>query len=408
MDRSLYDYNARANRAMKSPGFAIGELLGGIWSKNYTDRGNAKAIDAALEQYDENSTQTEKDSALAQVEANNKADAYNILGTYDMKAIDNIAEKYGVKTPMGRAMYENSYLNNPNNFNDGSEFSKRRLIEIAKDNQAVAALGTLGYGAPQRQEAVQNALNANALAQQNANARMSNFNAKEALSNVELDLIKKGYTKEQIATITGTLGDKFQAVQDKQYEQKTQELVSDLVKLSPLHPDYQNTLVKLSKYNPTAANMLYKNVITGKDIWGSGEKKDMMKQSLENSKDLAKNQFDLRKNLLDYTNNQKYGLLTQAGVDPEEARKIVAGFRNGDSKVDTTAFKIASDIAEKAEKKMRDEFGNETGYQLSDMEKQAIAFRNAFAGKLFVGDNKETAKPKINLHDYNQAMLDNP
>lgn len=605
MDPNLY--NAFANRAVQSPGFSVGELLGQIWSKNYKDRGNQKVIDKYLQDYSTGPNAAELASTNQEVNDQNRTNDFYKMVTSDPKSLSSLLEKtntttdssfgnrmldkiaadngisfdtsanssvqpqrepmYTVKadfpgmtapgnidlahrpivhnpdgsistvssigvningkeyllptisedgkrmtnaeavenfkktgehlgifdspesstayakslheqqadmypsddgnhtvqtnngpalsdTQQRPSLYSGSFIDNPANFQSGSTFDTRRLTDIAANNKILDTLQAKGYiPRTQYDDAVPNVSNymdkagvatdaagnvtgvssqpgAISIAQQAADERMKNFNAKNALANIKLYMMKNGYTADQIDDVTGTMSDKLQSTQDDLYQKKADSVISSMRNLNTQSPEYQQKIVELSRYSPDAANLLSKNVVNGFDMWKNdqlfkrdktlhGYDEDTRNNNVGRTKNVMQYQHGLQLDTLDHQTANQVKLieaqyqarnkLTQAQLAQKESLIATAlGTNNpqaiahamlfgvGTAKKDYTTYNIAQKIAEDAEKKKM----VDPNYQYTPTENNAIDYKNRLANKLFTyGDPKN-----INFNDYNQAV----
>ncbi|MEG2583917.1 MAG: hypothetical protein RSA27_05380 [Oscillospiraceae bacterium] len=451
-DMNYYLMNSFANRAMKSPSFAIGELLGRAWSNNYLNRGTNKAIKDYENQYSEAANEDERMRALAMLEAQNKQQgAYKTLGdegngsfSSPINASNQIAKDLAVDTVRGRAINSVS-VNRPENFQDkNSEFNIMQLQNIANNNEKINALKKIGAIPNTTDEISSQALNnyagslnydngnfvsnpsVDAIAQGYATERIKNFDAKKALASIKLDLTKRGMTSGQREEILGAMTDKLQAMQDSINKGKSQSIIKELAEIAPDSSVYQSKVAELAKVNPEAANLFMKNIVNGRDIWGNEKKIDGMEKQFYLQQQGADNQFSRTKQMTDYSlqakrnaANQQFedqiGIVGQAIGTTDRNAILQYMFKNGmlsGGNVKATGtkgnvndetqkkYKLAVDLIKREDEAAINSLDYKN-YKYSDSYKLAKAFAGAYEKNAFSFDNE---KQKLNFNNYDEAI----
>jgi len=523
--------------AVNDPMFALGQLIAANWNKNYEDRGIRKAqqgIDSALSG---NPNTDELNTALDEVAKQKQAQDYATVGTNSPLDISKMVDDQGLNTPMGRTMYDNSYLNDPNNFLGNDEFSQRRRVTASTAQDRMQALKDLGYVPQTFEEKGNQALNeglgklsldrtvgqgatygnidtnqqpvvknpdgsvstvrsmsfdddgketlvptvsqdgrilsnkeaideyrrtgrnlgvfdsidqANAaaekihddeekrlgynmnlspsakdVAQQAANKRLDNFNADVFLADQQKKLMGQGYTSEQIDGILAPYKAKAAEVQKEQYKTKAAEYINILENTDfskGYDPKALAEIIRLKEYDPEAANMYAKNLVTGKDQWNLKVDDHKADRNFNYQQEGADNQLGRGMKLSSYNANQqvamkqaeinqKVKMLVAAGVDPKEAMLAASGYlgksgMDNGQKQATEGFKVASNYVKSIDEKLAG--GQMTFDQLSAQEKtaynQAKAFQSAYMNTVFGGNQGKPQTPTVNLNDYETAM----
>lgn len=525
------------NAAVNDPMFALGQLIAANWNKNYEDRGIRKAqqgIDSALSG---TPNPDELNAALDEVTKQKQAQNYATLGTNSPSDISKMVDTQGLNTPMGIARYNNSYLNDPNNFLDSDEFSQmqRNKASTAQDRmQALKDLGyvpqtfeekghqalneglgklsldrTVGQGATygnidtNQQPVVKNpdgsvstvrsmsfdddgketlvptvsqdgkilsnedAINeyrrtgrnlgvfdsvdlanaaaekihkneeqrfgynmnlspsANDVAQQAANKRINNFKADVFLADQQKNLMAKGYTSEQIDMILAPYKAKAAEVQKEQDKAKAAEYIKILENTDfskGYDPKILAEIIRLKEYDPEAANMYAKNLVTGKDQWNLKVDDYKTGRNFNYQQKGADNQLGRGMKLSSYNANQlmamkqaeydqKVSRLVGAGVAPKDAALLATGFKpgnglDGGQKQAAEYYKVASNYVKSVDENLAG--GQMTFDQLSPQEKtaynQAKAFQSAYMSKVFGGSQGGQQNQQGNLNDYETAI----
>lgn len=523
--------------SVNDPMFALGQLIAANYNKNYEDRGIKKAqqsIDSALSG---NPNPDELNAALDEVTKQKQAQNYTTLGMNSPVDISNMVDNQGLNTPMGRARYANSYLNDPNNFLDSDEFSQMQRNKASNAQDRMQALKDLGYVPQTFDEKGSQALNeglgklsldrtigqgatygnidtnqqpvvtnpdgsvstvrsmsfdddgketlvptvsqdgrilsnedaineyrrtgrnigvfdsvdlanaaaekihndeekrlgysmnlspsANDVAQQAANKRLDNFNADAFLADQQKKLMGQGYTSEQIDKILAPYKAKAAEVQKEQYKTKAAEYIKILENTDfskGYDPKALTALIGLKEYDPEAANMYVKNLVTGKEQWNLKVDDYKTGRNFKYQQEGADNQLGRGMKLSNYNAQQKVAMqqaeyeqkmkrLIEAGVEPKDAALLAAGFKGGNGldggqKQAADYYKVASNYVKSVDEKVSG--GLLTFDQLSPQEKtaynQAKAFQSAYMSKVFGGSQGGQQKQQVNLNDYNNAL----
>jgi len=527
------------NAAVNDPMFALGQLIAANWNKNYEDRGIRKAqqgIDSALSG-NPNPNTNELNTALDEVAKQKQAQNYATLGTNSPLDISTMVDTQGLNTPMGIARYNNSYLNDPNNFLDSDEFSQIQRNNASTAQDRMQALKDLGYVPQTFEEKGRQALNeglgklsldrtvgqgatygnidtnqqpvvtnpdgsvstvrsmsfdddgketliptvsqdgrilsnkdaigeyrrtgrnlgvfdsidqandvaekihndeekrlgynmnlspsANDIAQQTADKRLDNFKADVFLADQQKNLMGKGYTSEQIDRILAPYKAKAAEVQKEQDKSKAAKYINILENTDfskGYDPKALTALIGLKEYDPEAANMYAKNLVTGKDQWNLKVDDYKTGRNFKYQQEGADNQLGRGMKLSNYNvqqklamqqaeYNQKVDRLVGAGVAPKDAALLATGFKpgngvDGGQKQAAEYYKVASDYVKRVDENLA---GSQTTFdQLSQQEKtaynQAKAFQSAYMSKVFGGSQGGQQNQQGNLNDYETAM----
>ena len=266
--------NQFRNTAQNDPMFALGELLGRAYVDRYNERGTQKALEKAEAQYGDGTapSQADRDNALKIIEAQNLAKANDTLGTSNTlskdKQMQAVKDSLGVNTVQGRAMFGAMPLNNPNMIQGEGEFYDRLRASVQERQNQYDALKTVG-AVPQTQYEIGNRIldnyvQASPVAQKMYADRMANFNAEDEKAKLIAQMEKDGRNAEQIDRVMATMDGRLQGMQDKAYRAKANNLMDELGSMSYQDPEYQKTIIELSKYDPAAAKLY---ATYGKSMW---------------------------------------------------------------------------------------------------------------------------------------------
>ena len=371
--------NSFANNAYNDPMFALGQLLGQNWSKNYEDRGRAKALADIEAQLSPNPTKQELADATQKQQVSNETAAKQTLGA-DPQQVDALTQQYGnIKGKVAGDL-----LNDPNNFTGNDEFSKYMSNATQDTNNQVQAAQTLGYVPKTVSDAgiaaandyagtLKPVISANGaatlsptqgigdIAKQSADSRLTNFNADKFIADQTVNLLKKGYSKEDIETMLAPIAIKAKGIQTQQNEEAVQQLMplyTNLINKGKYNEANQLAISFLYNKNPEIAKALINSNVTAKDQYSEFNTEKKMDKNFANSKDLAEFQFDLQQagadnevvrygSKLALTNKSKFDYLDKTakmyislGIDPKEAYR--AAFMGGSKSANANASAVTS------------------------------------------------------------------
>ena len=305
--------NDFANTAYNDPMFALGQLIASNWSKNYEDRGRAKALAEIEAQLSSNPTKQELSDATQQQQTNNETAAKQTLGALPSEQVDNLVTQYGgIKGKVAGDL-----LNDPNNFTGNDEFSKYMSNAAQDTKNQVQAAQTLGYvpktvgdagiaAANDYAGTAQPVMDSNGnvlglaakqgigdIAQQAADNRLTNFNADKFLADQTVNLLKKGYSKDDIETMLAPVAIKAKGLQTEQNEQVMQQLLPLYTTLINAGKYNEANQLALSayKYNPEMAKALVNGNVSVKDQYNEANAEKKQDKNFFYSDKLNANQF---------------------------------------------------------------------------------------------------------------------
>lgn len=221
------------------------------------------------------------------------------------------------------------------------------------------------------------------IAQGMANQRLQNFDANQWMANKQLELMRQGYSPEQIGYIMGPLAQKAMGIQQEQYKAKMGDIVNRYFDLTA-QGDY-NGAAKLAfealRYDPQAANTLLSGGVAPKDIWDvntqqanalerMGKQYELGQQGadaeLARQKDMTQFTADVKRYFANATAEDRVKFLQGLGIDPKAIQAAVVG-KSGGRQTVSPQYKAASDYVRNWQAAHKDDLDdawkNDASYQ---------------------------------------------
>lgn len=109
------------------------------------------------------------------------------------------------------------------------------------------------------------------IAQQMADQRLQNFDANQWMANMQLSLMRQGYSPEQIGYIMEPLAQKAMGIQKEQYEAKAGEAIDQFFNLANQgkYGEANAVLYKATQYAPDMINKILSGSVAPKDIYAT-------------------------------------------------------------------------------------------------------------------------------------------
>ena len=385
-------------RAWNDPWFALGELLAKNYNQNYEERGIGKEQDnwnkiLAAANSPENMASNmeilnkmEKDGAFKTL---GEGKPFNIATPMDAA---QMAASKGLDTPQGRAVAENSYMNNPQNFQGSGLFNNFAQNNIAANSKQNDALKTVG-AVPTDTKAIAGGVMekyptaeeiAKIASKNNIDYRLMNEGLEKVKADFVSDMRKRGRPQSQINAVLGIIDPDLQRLKARETELKTEDILSRVkgVDFSKGYsPELLQTIIKLAPINPVAAEILRGNMITGKEQWASN-----------NVKENAKMQFGYQ----------------QAGEDARLGRaKSFAGYTSGlkvanndGQKEAKETYDMALNISKEADRKRE----QDPNYIPTENEKRAQSYVNSYREYKLRGSSNPQPNQTVDFNNYNQVI----
>lgn len=380
-----------AGRAWNDPWFALGELLAKGYNKNYEDRGTNKAINEA------NDLMSNKVNSTDQAAVQGKIDAYNNANGPESQGLAiNPQNPQLPQVDVNAASLDRSSLNP--GLLSGSLLARSDAQTQAMSDGTVATPANFYSGQLEK------------MAKDN---RLANWDPDATMAALNKVAQKYNLSPEQKATMLDSIMPTFNQRQKQAGEATIADLVKNYDFSKGYSPEAIQKLAKLYTFNPAAAELMGRNMVTGREAWNSDQSSKKMQEqyvlgqkgadnNLWRSKELNKSNADLRIETETRARAQRYKEAIAMGYSPDDAKSIAmgGGSRNSPKSDALARYKVLLDEV--------DRFRNNTSNDGKEfpMQQQLDALR----AELFPNANKaESNDIKYTgpvMDNYNVAIKD--
>lgn len=318
------DMSNFANAAYNDPWFALGQLIGQSHTQNWNERDykkNAAILDNALSGNGQQGQAAAAPSlglisSLAGTSQQGGQESYDLsryLQNITQAPQASAAPQQEMNNPQGQGQLSN-YAQQGDHPNNNIQIDPRNFVSSL-----------------------------NAFNQQQMPQMPERFNADLMLAQKIKEVKANGANPETIDQLVKVYGPLFKASEAEINKRITDNLVNEIKNYNPQNgysPEAMATMAQLAQYNPTVYQAMQPNVVTGQAAWLNKAKEENADRNLYRQKDIAGYNTELRKGLIDYTNDSgvrafqnkadaiSQGLI-KAGVPVQDAYAAAYGIKKG-------------------------------------------------------------------------------